>query len=101
MSDELEWLQEWYIAQCNEDWEHSYGIRIDTLDNPGWRVEIDLSDTSLSEAIAEGVLVERSEHDWIYCEIKDEKFRGSAGPRGLREIISVFRSYVQGGTAIK
>lgn len=99
MSEELAWLQEWYIAQCDGDWEHSYGIRIETLDNPGWRVEIDVAETSLSELVVEGVLVERSENDWIHCELKDQKFRGAAGPRGLREIISVFRRHVENAPA--
>jgi hypothetical protein len=31
---------EWYTKQCNGDWEHSYGIRIDTIDNPGWSLTL-------------------------------------------------------------
>ena len=38
----LEWLQSWYAAQCNDTWEHDHGITIDTLDNPGWHVRIDV-----------------------------------------------------------
>jgi Immunity protein 53 len=29
-------LQSWYVAQCNGDWEHTCGISIETVDNPGW-----------------------------------------------------------------
>jgi len=25
-------LQDWYLAQCNGDWEHEFGIKIDTLE---------------------------------------------------------------------
>ena len=39
-------LQDWYLAQCNGDWEHEFGIKIDTLDNPGWSVVIDLLGTN-------------------------------------------------------
>ncbi len=39
-------LQNWYAAECDGDWEHQYGIKIDTIDNPGWRVEIELNFTS-------------------------------------------------------
>ena len=42
---ELEWLEQWYEKTCDGDWEHIYGISIDTLDNPGWRVRIDLRET--------------------------------------------------------
>jgi hypothetical protein len=29
--DALFMLQRWYVGQCNGDWEHQYGVRIDTL----------------------------------------------------------------------
>jgi hypothetical protein len=45
--DSLAWLMRWYVAECNGDWEHSYGIRIDTLDNAGWRLRIELRETDL------------------------------------------------------
>lgn len=38
-------LQNFY-ANCNGDW-HLYGVRINTLDNPGWSVKIDLEETNL------------------------------------------------------
>jgi hypothetical protein len=33
--DLLKRLQDWYVSQCDGGWEHTYGISIDTLDNPG------------------------------------------------------------------
>jgi len=44
----LQQLQDWYFAQCNGDWEHRYGVTISTLDNPGWTLEVDLTNTCLS-----------------------------------------------------
>ena len=32
---------DWYLSQCNGDWEHAYGVKIDTLDNPGWTLEVE------------------------------------------------------------
>ncbi|MBC6448487.1 Imm53 family immunity protein [Actinokineospora xionganensis] len=26
--------QRWYQSQCDEEWEHELGVKIDTLDNP-------------------------------------------------------------------
>src|SRR4030095_11402014 len=43
-------LERWYRARCNGDWEHSFGITICTLDNPGWSVSIQLTDTVLAQA---------------------------------------------------
>jgi hypothetical protein len=34
--DEIRELQQWYLAQCDGDWEHEWGVQIGTLDNPGW-----------------------------------------------------------------
>ena len=39
---DLGWLERWYQAQCDGDWEHHSGVTIETLDNPGWLVKIDL-----------------------------------------------------------
>ena len=45
--DILCWLQNWYHSNCDGGWEHLYGVKIDTLDNPGWSVAIDLEDTEI------------------------------------------------------
>ena len=47
MHEDLMWLSEWFSHQCDGDWEHEYGIRIGTLDNPGWRLRISLIGTNL------------------------------------------------------
>jgi hypothetical protein len=43
----LQWLQVWYKSQCNGDWEHQHGIKINTLDNPRWDLKIDIYNTDL------------------------------------------------------
>jgi Immunity protein 53 len=45
----LQRLQDWYSAQCDGDWEHQQGVRIESLDNPGWALDIDLADTALAD----------------------------------------------------
>lgn len=49
MKSIFERLQEWYLAQCNGDWEHRYKIRIETIDNPGWTISIELAETALAD----------------------------------------------------
>src|ERR1700682_6352449 len=44
---ELSELQDWYTAHRDGDWEHQYGVTIESLDNPGWWVRIDLQQTEL------------------------------------------------------
>lgn len=43
--NDITWLEAWYQQNCDGYWEHSYGIEIETLDNPGWHVKIDLRET--------------------------------------------------------
>ncbi len=49
MPSTLERLASWCASQCDGDWEHQQGIKIGPLDNPGWSVKIDLTDTELAE----------------------------------------------------
>jgi hypothetical protein len=89
-------LQEWYQAQCNGDWEHTYGVSIGTLDNPGWTLEIDLTDTTMErqrfEPVSHGVAAASLEEnqDWFVCEVKEKKFVAAGGPRKLDEMVLVF-----------
>lgn len=48
-------IQQWYKENCDEDWDHPYGVEITTMDNPGWRVKIDLIDTVLHEKAFEKI----------------------------------------------
>lgn len=93
--DMLKWLQQWYKENCNGDWEHSYGVEIGTLDNPGWYVNIDLTDTDLENIVVEKTIIKRSENDWIYYCIENNAYKGSGGPLNLNEIIEMFKMLVE------
>lgn len=86
----LERLQDWYLRECNGDWEHSYGIKIETLDNPGWLVTIDLHETPWEQLVVERTIVERSETDWVQVEVVDRKFVGCGGSKNLEEVLALF-----------
>lgn len=94
------WLQYWYFANCDGDWEHGFGIEISTLDNPGWSISINLKDTDVENQVFDPVKVDRSEDDWFYCRVEiDQKkqtkiFYGACGPENLDELIGVFRAWV-------
>lgn len=92
-SDLLAWLQSWYDARADGDWEHRHGIRISTLDNPGWSVTVDLRDTGLEDRPFETVNAERGERDWVYCWVENGRFEGRGGPRDLAAILGTFRSW--------
>lgn len=89
-------LQEWYLSNCNGDWEHTYCVTITNIDNPGWLLDIDLQDTVLKDKAFEFLKIQRDdEDDWLLCRIEDYKFRGSCGPLNLEEVIKVFLDWVK------
>ena len=82
-------LQKWYELQCDGDWEHSYGIKIETLDNPGWLIEIDLEYTSIQD-FQFNLSEENGDLDWFNIKIENRKFMGYCSPNKLDFLINYF-----------
>lgn len=105
MSDEnLSWLMQWYLAECTDDWEHSYGVKIDTLDNPGWTLKIDLRETDLVgrpfKRVERGEPASDLEEwrrlgSWLVADVRDDVFEAACGPLDLPAAIQVFRDWVE------
>jgi hypothetical protein len=92
-------LQQWYLSQCNGDWEHSFGVKIDTLDNPGWILTIDLAETELAGLCVPRARMERTETDWAQHEVVDDKFVACGGPLNLEELVERFLALAVRGSA--
>ncbi|NGX36937.1 MAG: hypothetical protein K1000chlam2_00083 [Chlamydiae bacterium] len=92
--DEFDWLQQWYQSQCDGDWEHEYGINIETIDNPGWHVTINLAGTEQENISFESMNVENGPNNWLFCSVRDNTFDGACDPMKLVEIIRVFKNWV-------
>ena len=93
MIDIISELQTWYTNTCDGEWEHGSGIRIETLDNPGWSVEIDLRGTALVKMTFDEIDINRDESNWIRCRITDGMFEGFGGSNNLAEVIAIFLSW--------
>jgi hypothetical protein len=72
--DLIKWIEDWYQSQCDGDWEHTYGVEITTIDNPGWSVKIDLEGTDLAGLKMDYELVEKSDDDWYGFKIENNVF---------------------------
>ena len=92
--DALDRLQQWYMNECNGDWEHSFGVKIDTLDNPGWIVKIDLMETKWEDLTLSLTINKRSESDWVQYETVGKQFVACGGPFNLKELIERFLELV-------
>lgn len=102
--DNFRWLSEWYLSQCDDDWEHSYGVKIDTLDNPGWSLKIDLTDTSLADKAFERVTCGEPSNDleewrrtgsWWVASLQGRTFEVACGPLDLPAAIGIFRQWAE------
>jgi hypothetical protein len=88
-------LQKWFIDRCNGDWEHSWGITIETLDNPGWIIKINLHDTVRAYEDLDQVKIQRGENDWVMYKVENAQFVGSCGPLNLGETIGIFLNWFE------
>jgi len=89
-------LTRWYSEQCNGDWEHSYGFTIDTLDNPGVSLTVDLRETILESVPFE----EKKEHyessdRWMVCLRTTEKFVARGATCRLEDMIEEFLRWAE------
>jgi len=91
----MQWLEEWVVNNCDGDWEHSQGIQVSTLDNPGWSLSINLEGTILEEKHFEPIKIERSDTDWIHCNVQETTFRGFCGVRNMHELLLMFKRWTE------
>jgi hypothetical protein len=97
----LERLQAWYSRQCDGVWEHSSGVSIQSCDNPGWWVKIDLAGTSLEHrafaAIADGIDDQRVAlgSRWLDCRIEGNTWHGAGDETKLELILEKFLAWAQ------
>lgn len=99
MQSLLDQLCDWYQSNCDEDWEHQYGVKIETLDNPGWMITIDLTWTELETKLIPEFEAQRSKHDWLFAkELKNNNGRTyytAGGPHNLEEMIQRFLDWTE------
>jgi hypothetical protein len=92
----LQRLQRWYTAQCDGQWEHSQGISIETCDNPGWWVKIDIDGTQLQgcsfSPISRNVSSDGHplDTDWVHCSVENGIWNGSGDETKLEEVLETF-----------
>ena len=69
------------------------GVKIDTLDNPGWQVQIDLNETRKQDSLLALVKLDRTGTNWIYYWIEKKRFEIVCGPLNLSEALGIFVSW--------
>ena len=94
--DDFLWLQQWYQAHCNGNWERDCRIHLGTLDNPGWSLTINLEGTELENKNFQKIKdTDRSEEDWTVCRVENTKFEAYGGVENLPGVLKVFRYWTE------
>lgn len=69
-------------------------MKIETLDNPGWFLKLDLQETGMDGLAFSRHEVQRSKSDWLIAQVVDDRFEVACGPLNLGEAIHQFRLWV-------
>lgn len=105
MSTALQRLASWFKSQVDGSWESDWGITLQTLDNPGWMLEVNLDGTPLYNAPFKHLKTRRGKDDWVECAIQDHGraggdaagriFAAAGGPGNLEEIVNIFCDWAE------
>ncbi|MEV0598952.1 immunity 53 family protein [Streptomyces sp. NPDC050315] len=96
MTSPLKALQEWYSSFCDGDWEHSHGVRIETVDNPGWILIVDLERTPLNGRVCDREM-SFIDGKWFSVRSDGSQFTAACDPHSLEEMIGFFIEFSQSG----
>ena len=94
-------LATWFMAQCDGDWEHHHGVILESIDNPGWRLTVDLKGEH-----PDVLLVSEGEPptsqtgnvggpSWLVCEVRQNRFVAAGDPSRLEELVRQFNSWIE------
>lgn len=92
-----DYLSRWFAENCDGDWEHQQGIKIQTTDNPGWHVQVDLYDTDLESISFPAYFVGDIDLDGYAVRCEEFKFNAYGGANSLTQLIALFRKFVERG----
>jgi hypothetical protein len=114
-ADVLARLSRWYTAQCDGDWEHHQGISIQSCDNPGWWVKINLKGANVADRPFTPIRLNvgddghvlpdpKVDHyapipSWLHCHIQDGVWHGAGNETRLHEILTIFVDWAEAAPA--
>jgi immunity protein 53 of polymorphic toxin system len=57
-------------------------VKLETIDNPGWSLVVDVEDTEIEGRLAEWGQIDQSEPDWMGWKCDGRKFYAACGRGG-------------------
>jgi Immunity protein 53 len=93
MNNKLLAIEQWLGRQTEDYLSTEKAIQIETLDNPGWGVRVDLKGTSALSGDIDTAEFEENADYWFHCSIAQKKFIGYGGVHNLSSILTCFTSW--------
>ena len=90
----VNWLEDWYDSNCDGDWEHTFGAEIGTLDNPGWRLRLNVSETMYENVAFVDIIINRTDSDWVHCRKIDGNIDCAGGSKNLGEMLEIVKKWM-------
>lgn len=100
----LQRLQVWFTRHCDGEWEHHSGISIQSCDNPGWWIKVNLAGTPLVHVPFSQIDENVDEHrfprgpQWFCCHVNDGIWNGAGDENSLERILATFLDWAENGT---
>lgn len=91
--NDVTWLGAWFKSKCNGDWEYAKAITILTTIEPGWQVDIELSDEKIKSQ--QETSLEKSEKDWWQYKIDTQTFSASGGVASLSNLMMIAKNHIE------
>ena len=90
----LDWVQRWFISNCNGDWEHGYGINMEYTKETGWYVYFNVNHTSMYDCKFDKK-DKKGKKKWLTFEVNENSFIGRGDSSKLEEILQTFHDWVE------
>ncbi len=91
--DVLKFIQAWYSENADLAFEKKQRIKVETLENPGWYIEIDLRNTYLDGVSFDMIEFDDDKNDWLQCFIRDNTFVGAGDANKLNHLLKAFHLF--------
>jgi hypothetical protein len=95
-------LESWFAQQCDGEWEHENLLKIETIDNPGWSISIDLTGIITENATNKPWALIRDDVDnWYGFKLVEGVFSAWGGQSSLEELIEILLNYTSENPRIR
>jgi hypothetical protein len=91
---DMDFLLSWFIEHCDGSWEHEKGVIIESLDNPGWRLQVQIRGTELDGFQSERQIIATGS-SWLHWWSTGELFHAACGPSDLPLALRAFEDFAR------